>query len=87
MPASINASPARKRPLSPDPEGRRPPLEQLLYRPKEAAQMLGIGRATLYDLMRSGRIRSVKDGGMRFITLDALRAYVRQLEDQADEVA
>jgi hypothetical protein len=37
--------------------------------------------------MRSGRVRSVKDGGMRFITLDALRAYVRQLEDQADKVA
>jgi excisionase family DNA binding protein len=62
-------------------------LDKLLYRPKEAAQVLGIGRATLYDLMRSGRIRSVKDGGMRFITLDALREYVRRLEDQADEVA
>jgi excisionase family DNA binding protein len=62
-------------------------MDKLLYRPKEAAQMLGIGRATLYDLMRSGRIRSVKDGSMRFITLDALRAYVRQLEDQADKVA
>jgi excisionase family DNA binding protein len=62
-------------------------LDKLLYRPKEAAQVLGIGRGTLYDLMRSGRIRSVKDGGMRFITLDALRAYVRRLEDQADEVA
>ena len=49
--------------------------------------MLGIGRATLYDLMRSGRVRSVKDGGIRFITLDALRDHVRHLEDQADEVA
>jgi hypothetical protein len=38
-------------------------------------------------LIRSGRLRSVKDGGMRFITLDALRDYVRQLEDQAAEVA
>lgn len=35
-------------------------MEQLLYRPKEAAQALGIGRATLYDLLRSGRLRSVK---------------------------
>jgi hypothetical protein len=26
-------------------------MEKLLYRPKEAAQALGIGRATLYDLM------------------------------------
>jgi excisionase family DNA binding protein len=62
-------------------------MEKLLYRPKDAAQALGIGRATLYDLMRSGRLRSVKDGGKRFITLDALRDYVRQLEDQAEEVA
>ena len=62
-------------------------MEQLLYRPKEAAQALGIGRATLYDLMRSGRLRSLKDGGKRFITLDALRDYVRQLEDRAEEVA
>ena len=62
-------------------------MEKLLYRPKEAAQALGIGRATLYNLMRAGRIRSVKDGGMRFVTLDPVRDYVRQLEDQADEVA
>ena len=62
-------------------------MDKLLYRPKEAAHMLGIGRTRLYDLMHAGRIRSVKDGGMRFITLDALRNYVRQLEDQADKVA
>jgi excisionase family DNA binding protein len=62
-------------------------MEQLLYRPKEAAQALGISRATLYDLMRSGRLRSVKDGGKRFITLDALRDYIRQLGDDAEEVA
>jgi excisionase family DNA binding protein len=67
-------------------EGNQP-MEKLLFRPKEAAQMLGIGRATLYDLMRSGRLRSVKDGSMRFITRDALNAYVRQLEAQAEEVA
>jgi hypothetical protein len=37
--------------------------------------------------MHAGKIRSIKDGSMRFITLDALRDYIRQLEDQADEVA
>jgi hypothetical protein len=41
----------------------------------------------MYDLMRSGRLRSVKDGGKRFITLDALYDYIRQLEDATDEVA
>jgi hypothetical protein len=33
--------------------------------------MLGIGRDKLYDLMRSGRLRSVKDGRARFITASA----------------
>jgi excisionase family DNA binding protein len=52
-------------------------MEKLLYRPKEAALVLGIGRDKLYDLMRSGRLRSVKDGGARFITAGTRkRVYV-----------
>jgi excisionase family DNA binding protein len=62
-------------------------MDKLLYRPKEAAQVLGIGRATLYDLIRTGRLASVKDGVMRFITSEALRDYVRQLENRAKDVA
>jgi excisionase family DNA binding protein len=42
-------------------------MNKLLYRPKEAAQMLGIGRDKLYDLMRCGRLHSVKDGRARFL--------------------
>jgi excisionase family DNA binding protein len=62
-------------------------MEKLLYRPKEAAKALGIGRDKLYDLMRSGRLRSVKDGGARFITADALAEYVAMLEAEASEAA
>ena len=40
-------------------------MDKLLYRPKEACAVLGIGRDKLYDLMRSGRIDSLKDGGAR----------------------
>lgn len=58
-------------------------MDKLLYRPKEAARVLGIGRDKLYDLMRSGRLDSVKDGGARFITADALLAYVAMLKDEA----
>jgi excisionase family DNA binding protein len=58
-------------------------MDKLLYRPKEAALVLGIGRDKLYDLMRSGRLRSVKDGGARFITADALADYVIRLEAEA----
>jgi excisionase family DNA binding protein len=66
---------------------RRPILDKLLYRPKEAATALGIGRDKLYDLMRAGRLASVKDGGARFITADALRAYVAMLEAEASKAA
>src|SRR5262249_19932362 len=36
-------------------------------------------------LIRTNRIRSIKDGKFRFITADALREYVRTLEQQHEE--
>jgi excisionase family DNA binding protein len=62
-------------------------MEKLLYRPNEAAKVLGIGRTRLFDLIRTGELRSIKRKGYRFITADALRDYVRQLEAEAQEVA
>jgi excisionase family DNA binding protein len=62
-------------------------MDKLLYRPKEAASVLGVSRDKLYDLIRAGRITSVKDGRARFITADALTAYVSQLEAEATEAA
>ena len=62
-------------------------MDKLLYRPKEAAKALGIGRDKLYDLMRSGRLESHKDGGARLITAEALRAYVALLQSESTEAA
>ena len=62
-------------------------MEKLLYRPKEAAAVLDISRDKLYDLIRAGRISSVKDGRARFITADALSRYVGLLEAEATEAA
>ena len=62
-------------------------MDKLLYRPKEAANVLSISRDKLYDLIRAGRIESLKDGRARFITADALAAYVRQLKAEAVEAA
>ncbi len=62
-------------------------MNKLLYRPKEAAQMLGIGRDKLYDLMRSGGLRSVKHGRTRFVTAKALAEYVAMLEAEAHKAA
>jgi excisionase family DNA binding protein len=62
-------------------------VDKLLYRPKEACVVLGIGRDKLYDLMRSGRLESHKDGGARLITADALRAYIDLLCSETAEAA
>ena len=51
-----------------------------MYRPAEAARVLGIGRTSVFALLKSGRLRSVKLGGARYITAEALCAFVRELE-------
>ena len=58
-------------------------MEQLMYRPVEAANLLGMGRTAVFGLIKSGRLRSIKLGGARFITADALRAFVRELEQES----
>ncbi len=58
-------------------------MEQLMYRPADAAQVLGMGRTAVFALIKSGRLRSIKLGGARFITAEALRAFVRELEREA----
>ncbi len=54
-------------------------MDKLLHRPSEAAVVLGMSTTALYGLIRTRRIRSIKDGKFRFITADALREYVRVL--------
>ena len=58
-------------------------MEQLMYRPAEAAQVLGICRTRVFALIKSGRLRSVKLGTARYITAEALRAFVCELEQES----
>ena len=62
-------------------------MDKLLYRPSEAAIALGISKTVLYGLIRTNRIRSIKDGKFRFITADALREYARTLERDYEEAS
>jgi excisionase family DNA binding protein len=64
-------------------EEKKPAMDKLMYRPAEAAQVLGMGRTAAFALIKSGRLRSIKLGGARFITADALHAFVRELEREA----
>jgi excisionase family DNA binding protein len=50
-------------------------------RVEEAARLLNVGRSTAYDLIRSGRLRSVKIGRRRLVPRDALDALIASLQE------
>jgi excisionase family DNA binding protein len=53
--------------------------EKVLLRPVEAADLLGIGRSRLFELMASGELRSVKIGRSRRVPVVAITEYVDRL--------
>ena len=57
--------------------------EQLLLTPERAADRLDVGRTTVYELIASGQLDSVKIGRARRIPAEALVAYVERLRNQA----
>jgi excisionase family DNA binding protein len=59
------------------PSDNMPPL---LLRPEQVARVLNIGRSKVFDLIRSGELRSVKAGGSRRVSATAVREYVARLE-------
>jgi excisionase family DNA binding protein len=54
-------------------------LVKQLYRVEEVAEILSMGRSKVYDLIRSGRLASVKEGAMRRVTEQAIQDYVASL--------
>ena len=63
------------------------PVEPILITPEQAARALGIGRSTLYELLKGDeddptepRLVSVKIKGRRRIDVVDLRAYVDELK-------
>jgi excisionase family DNA binding protein len=67
-----------------------PGQEQLddlqLYRVKDAMRLLRLSRTVIYELMRTGRLRSVQQGRARLITAEAIREYIALLKDEAEAV-
>lgn len=52
-------------------------VQRLQYGVQEAAQMLGFSERKLYDLIAKKTIHSYKIGGRRFISSEALVAFVQ----------
>jgi excisionase family DNA binding protein len=58
-------------------------VEQQLLTVPEVMAVLRLGRCTVYDLIRSGRLESVKVGRSRRVPAAAVDAFVCQLREEA----
>lgn len=61
-----------------------PTLDKPLYRISEAVELLPYSRSKLYELIRAGRLRTVKEGTARLIPASAIAEYVALLEREAE---
>ena len=61
------------------------PDDLQLYRVKDAMRLLNLSRTVIYELLRTGRLRSVQQGRARLITADAIRDYITLLQNESEE--
>lgn len=55
--------------------------DRLIYSVNEAASILGVGRTTIYELIREQRLLSVKIGQRRLVAKSDLEAFVTGLRE------
>ena len=53
-------------------------MERLMLKPDEAAEILGLGRSKLYQLLADGTLPSVRLGRSVRIPAESLRQWVRE---------
>jgi excisionase family DNA binding protein len=60
-------------------------MEQMLLRPMEAAEAIGIGRSKIYELLASGELPSIRIGGSVRVPVDKLREWIdRKAAERAE---
>jgi excisionase family DNA binding protein len=62
-------------------------IQPLAYGPADAAKVLGVSRARVYELMNDGTIPSLKLGARRLIRHDAIVELLDRLERDDDGAA
>jgi excisionase family DNA binding protein len=68
--------------------GESPEIAELrLYTIEEAQTMLRLGKTKIFDLLRNGRLRSVREGRAHRIPPRAIAEYIALLEREAAEDA
>lgn len=55
-----------------------------LYKVADAVHILRMSRSEIYEQIRAGRLRIVKQGRATFITAVAIADYVKLLEQEAE---
>ena len=58
---------------------------QLLYRIPQVMRMLSMSRSVIFEQLRSGRLRSVRQGRTRLIPASAVTEYIKLLEREASQ--
>ncbi len=77
VPSALAAQPAQARRVAVASAG--PAVAKLLLTPEEAAQVLGIGRTKVYELLLTNALESVKIGTCRRIPASCLSEFVERL--------
>jgi excisionase family DNA binding protein len=57
--------------------------DRLLLSVEEAGEVIGVGRSTMYELLRAGEVESVRIGRCRRVPYSVLVAYVDRLREEA----
>ncbi len=65
----------------------RPRPERLLYRVDEAAEAMGVGRSTVYEMVWRGELATVKIGkrGQR-IPVDEIKGWIAKQQQRESDV-
>lgn len=61
-----------------------PSLEPVFLRVPEAMKVLRLGRSTIYELIRSGRLHSCTEGTTRLIPVEAITEYKTLLLQESE---
>ena len=63
--------------VTPD-TGEQREAPRLALTPDEAAHAIGVGRTTIYELLRSGQLRSVKVGTRYVVPIASIDAFLAE---------
>lgn len=58
--------------------------ERAMYRVEEACRLLSLSRSEVYEQIRSGRLRTVKQGRARRVPAAAIDEYVQLLIQESE---